>query len=82
MTFNAVADLARQLQNARSANAAAELQEGLNIIAEAFAPVQQEMQTGTVNRDTVARMCLILNEALMEWQKELKRCSSRLGSIR
>lgn len=81
-TFHAVAELALQLQSARAANAAAELEAGLNIISEAFAPVQQEMQAGTLNRDTVQRMCQVLNEALLEWQKELKRCSSRLGTIR
>jgi len=81
-TFRAVAELALQLQTARAANAAAELEGGLNIISEAFAPVQQEMQAGTLNRDSVVRMCQVLNEALLEWQKELKRCSSRLGTIR
>lgn len=81
-TFNAVANLALQLQTARAANAAAELEGGLNIISEAFAPVQQEIQAGTLNRDSVVRMCQVLNEAMLEWQKELKRCSSRLGTIR
>jgi len=81
-TFNALDELALQLQSPRAANAAAELQAGLNIIAEGFAPVQQEMQTGTLNRDTILRMCQVLNEALLEWQKELKKCSSRLGVIR
>ena len=81
-TFNAVGELALQLQSPRAANAAAELQAGLDIISEAFTPVQQEIQASTLNRDTVLRMCEVLNEALMEWQKELKRCSSRLGLIR
>jgi hypothetical protein len=81
-TFSAVAGLAAQLQSARALNAAAELEAGLNILSEAFAPVQQELQAGTLNRDTVQRMCQVLNEALLEWQKELKRCSSRLGMIR
>lgn len=81
-TFRAVAGVARQLQSARAANAAAELEAGLNIISEAFGPVQQELQAGKGNRDTVVRMCQVLNEALLEWQKELKKCSSRLGVIR
>lgn len=81
-TFNAVGELALQLQSPRAANAAAELQAGLDIISEAFAPVQQEIQAGTANRDTALRMCQVLDQALMEWQKELKRCSSRLGTIR
>ena len=82
VTFTALGELALQLQSAKAANAAAELYSGLNIISEAFAPVQQEMQIGTLNRDSVMRMCQVLNEALLEWQKELKRCSSRLGMIR
>jgi hypothetical protein len=82
VTFNALGELALQLQTPRAANAAAELHAGLNIISEAFAPVQQEMQADTLNRDTVIRMCQVLQEALLEWQKELKRCSSRLGPIR
>jgi len=81
-TFHAVANLSLQLQSASAANAAAELEAGLNIISEAFVPVQQEMQAGTVNRDTVVRMCQVLDEALLEWQKELKRASSRLGTFR
>jgi hypothetical protein len=81
-TFHAVAQLALQLQTARAANAAAELEAGLNVISEAFLPVQQEMQAGAVNRDTVARMGRVLHEALGEWQKELKKCSSRLGTLR
>ena len=81
-TFNALGELALQLQSPRAANAAAELQAGLNIISEAFVPVQQEMQAGALNRDTVLRMCQVTNEALLEWQKELKKCSSRLGVIR
>ena len=82
ITFHAVANLALQLRNARAANAAAELEAGLNIISEAFDPVQREIQAGTVNPDTVVRMSQVLDEALLQWQGELKRCSSRLGSIR
>lgn len=81
-TFNVAGELALQLQSARAANAAAELDAGLNIISEAFAPVQQELQAGAANRDTVINMCQVLNLALNEWQKELKKDSRRLGAIR
>ena len=80
--FNLAAQIASGLQSSRAANAAAELDAGLNIISEAFAPVQQEIQAGNVNRDTVASMCRVLQEALRVWQAELKRKSSRLGAIR
>jgi hypothetical protein len=81
-TFNVAGELALQLQSARAANATAELTAGLDIISEAFAPVQKELQTGAANRDTVVSMCQVLNLALNEWQKELKKNSVRLGMIR
>ena len=81
-TFNALGQQALQLKSPRAANAVAELESGLNIIAEAFTPMQQDIQAGTFNPDTVQRMCGALNQALLEWQKELKRCSSRLGTMR
>jgi hypothetical protein len=40
------------------------------------------LQAGMANRDTVVRMGQVMNEALLEWQKELKKCSARLGTIR
>ena len=82
LSFNLVAQQAQQLPSPRAANAAAELQAGLDIISEAFAPVQQEIQMATVNRDTVASMCRVLQEALQVWDRELKKKSSRLGLIR
>ena len=45
-------------------------------------PVQRELQAGTVNRDAIVPTCQVFEEALLEWQKELKRCSVRLGTIR
>jgi len=80
--FSQVAGLVVQLQSARAANAAAELDAGLNIIAEAFAPVQQQWQAGNLDRTTIVNMCRVLDEAMAEWQKELKKDSRRLGVIR
>jgi len=80
--FNQVAGLAVQLQSARAANAAAELDAGLNIIAEVFAPVQQQWPAGNLDRGSIVRMCQVLDEAMVEWQKELKKDSRRLGMIR
>jgi hypothetical protein len=54
----------------------------LNIIAEAFTPIQQEIQAGMVNRDTVVRTCRALDQVLTEWDRELKKNSSRLQRIR
>jgi hypothetical protein len=71
-----------QLQSPRASNAAAELEAGLNIISEAFAPVDQEVQAGTFDRDAVVRMCQVLKEALDLWRQELRKDTSRLGVIR
>lgn len=77
-----VVSIVPQIQSARAANAVAELDAGLNIIAEGFTPMQQEYQAGTLSRDTIVRCCRVLNEAILEWQKELKKDSRRLGTIR
>jgi hypothetical protein len=45
-------------------------------------PVQRELQAGTVNRDTIVPMCQVFEEALLEWHKELNRCSVPLRTIR
>jgi hypothetical protein len=81
-TFNVLAELVLQLQHPGAANAAAELDAGLNIIAEAFTPIQQEIQAGMVNRDTVIRTCRALDQVLTEWDRELKTNSPRLQRIR
>ena len=73
--------LVMQVQQPRAANAVAELDAGLNIIAEAFLPVEQEVQAGMVNRDTVIRMTRILDDALQVWEREFKKNSSRLNLI-
>lgn len=81
-TFNQLAGFLSQLQSPQAANAAAELTAGLNIIAEAFTPVQQQWQTGTLNRPSVVMMGEVLNGALLEWQKELKKNGQRLRAAR
>jgi hypothetical protein len=80
--FSQVVGMVPQIQSPRAANSAAELDAGLGIIAEVFAPVEQEYQAGTLGRDSIVRMCQVLNEALLEWQRELKKDSRRLGVIR
>jgi len=44
--------------------------------------VQQQWQAGTLDRQNVVQMCEILNEELLERQKELKKDSRRLGVVR
>ena len=73
--------MTQQLKSTRATNAAAELEAGLDIISEGFAPLQQELQAGSFNRDTLASMGLVLSEALQMWERELKNKSARLGNI-
>jgi len=80
--FSQVVGLVPQIQSPSASNSAAELDAGLNIIAEVFGPVEQDYQAGTLSRDAIVRMCEVLDEALQEWQKELKKDSRRLGVIR
>jgi hypothetical protein len=80
-TFGLMSNLALQAQQPRTSNAVAELDAGLGIIAEAFNPVEQELQAGMVNRDTVVTMCRILEDALNVWEREFKKNSSRLNLI-
>lgn len=79
-TFAAVSAIVSQIQSAGAANAAAELDSGLTIIAEAFAPMNQDMQSGTMNRDTIVRCCQVLREALNLWGQELTKNSARLAA--
>jgi len=79
--FNAVASLAAQLGQARSDNAVAELDAGLNVIAELFTFLQTQYNAGTLDNKTVVRTSRSFENALREWDKELKRNRSRLGGM-
>ena len=80
-SFQLAAQLTEQLKSSGATNAVLELETGLDIISEGFAPLEQELQAGYFHRDTVASMGVILSEALQMWERELKKKSSRLGKM-
>jgi hypothetical protein len=79
--FNWLGNLALQLGRPRADNAAAELDAGLNIIAELFTFLQGQFNAGTLDRQTLVRTCRALEDALREWERELRRNTSRLGLV-
>jgi hypothetical protein len=79
--FNYLAELALQLRRPGATNAVAELDEGLDIIAELFAFLREQYDAGTLDRVTVVRTTAALQKALREWEYELRRNGSRLGHI-
>jgi hypothetical protein len=79
--FNWLATLALQLGRPRANNSVAELAAGLNIIAELFTFLGSQFQAGTLDRQTIVRTCRAFEDALREWERELKKNSSRLGLV-
>ena len=76
--FNLLGALALQLGHPPASNAAAELDAGLNIIAELFAFLGKRFNAGTLEHQTIVRTCRAFEDALWEWERELKRNSARL----
>jgi hypothetical protein len=79
--FNVLGNLALQLGRASASNAAAELDSGLNIIAELFAFLQGQYNAGTLDRRTIVRTCSSLADSMRVWQQELRKDTSRLGFV-
>jgi hypothetical protein len=77
--FNWLGQLALQLGRPRADNAVAELDAGLNIIAELFVFLESQNSAGTLNRATVLRTARVFQNAIKEWENELRKSSSRLG---
>jgi len=79
--FNWLGTLALQLGRPRANNSVAELGAGLNIIAELFTFLGNQFQAGTLDRQTIVRTCRAFEDAVREWERELKKNSSRLGLV-
>jgi hypothetical protein len=79
--FNWLGSLVLQLDRPRAHNAAAELDAGLNMIAELFTFLEGQFNAGTLDRQTIVRTCRAFEEAMREWERELRKDSSRLGTI-
>ena len=59
----------------------AELDAGLNVIAELFAFLEGQYNAGTLDRNTVVRTTRAFEDALREWERELRRNNSRLNLV-
>lgn len=79
--FNWLGTQALQLGRPQADNAVAELDAGLNIIAELFTFLSSQYNAGTLDRRTITRTCRSFEEAMREWQRELKKNSSRMGLV-
>ncbi len=79
--FNGLGSLALQLNSPRANNAVAELDAGLNIIAELSDFLASQFQAGSLDRQTITRTCNAFAAAMVEWQRELRKNSSRLGLV-
>jgi len=79
--FNGLASLALQLGSPRANNSVAELDAGLNIIAELLTFLQGQFNAGTLDQRTIVRTCRALEDAMREWDRELKKSSSRIGLV-
>jgi hypothetical protein len=80
-TFDWLAKLVSQIDHPSVKNAVAEMDAGLKIIAEAFVPVQEQIDSGTIERATIEQMTRILDSAIGEWDSELKRNRYRLRGV-
>jgi len=76
--FNSLGTMALQLGRPRANNAVAELDAGLSIIAELFTFLQNEFNSGTLDQKTIVRTSRTLQDAVKEWQRELKKNGGRL----
>lgn len=79
--FNGLGALAFQLGRPRASNAVAELDAGLNIIAELFTFLGGQFNAGTLDRQTIVRTCRAFEDAVREWDREFKKSSSRIGLV-
>jgi hypothetical protein len=77
--FNGLGSLALQTGRPRADNAVAELDAGLNMISELFTFLVDQFNAGTLDRNTIVRTCRAFEDAMREWERELKKNSSRLG---
>jgi hypothetical protein len=79
--FNWAGSLALQLGRPNANNAVAELDAGLNVIAELFTFLQGQWTAGTLDRNTIVRTARALEDAMREWERELRKDTSRLGLV-
>src|SRR5881409_347419 len=71
--FNWLASLTAQHGPARTQNAVAELDAGLNVIAELFSFLESQYTAGTLDRNTIVRTTRAFEDAMKEWERELRK---------
>ena len=79
--FNGFGSLALQLGSPRANNAVAELDAGLNIIAELSDFLANQFNAGSLDRQTITRTCSAFAAAMGEWQQEFRKNGSRLNFV-
>jgi hypothetical protein len=79
--FNGMAAIALPLGRPRASNAVAELDAGLNIIAELFTFLANQYNAGTLDGQTITRTCRAFEDAVREWERELRKNGSRMGLV-
>jgi hypothetical protein len=79
--FDWMAYLALQLNRPNAANALAELDAGLNLIGELPLFLDEQFRAGVLDRPTLVRTCRAFENAMREWELELRKSNSRLGVI-
>ena len=79
--FNWLGSLVGQLGHPPASNAAAELDAGLNIIGELFTFLEKQANAGTLEQQTIVRTCRAFEDALSEWQRELRKGGARLRLV-
>jgi hypothetical protein len=78
--FNWLGQLVLQLGRPRADNAVAELDAGLNIIAELLTFLDEQSAAGSLDRVTIARTARVFRDAMREWEREFRKNSSRIGT--
>ena len=79
--FNYMGSLALQTGRPQAQNAVAELDAGLNIIAELFTFLDEHIRAGTLDRTTLVRTCRAFEDVMREWALELRKTRTRLGGL-
>jgi hypothetical protein len=79
--FNSMASFALQTGRPRAGNAVAELDAGLQVIGELFPFLQGQFNAGALDRQTIVRTSRALEDAMREWEREFRKCGSRIGLV-
>ena len=77
-SYNGLKQTLSPQQLANGANSLAELDAGLDIIAEAFTYYQEDVAAGQNPISALRNMCRVLRQASSVWQQELNKTCNRI----